>query len=74
MVKGDVALVGDLREVLDEVLPLVNVGDREEWIDHINEMKGDSAVRDIQNLPDTGHLYAAHVINDLWRYTEGEAM
>jgi len=74
VVKVDVALVGDLREVLEEVLPLVAVGDREEWIDHINDMKGDSAVRDIQNLPDTGHLYAAHVINDLWRYTEGEAL
>src|SRR5207248_8590831 len=24
------------------------------------------AVRDIINLPDNGHLYAAHVINDIW--------
>jgi acetolactate synthase-1/2/3 large subunit len=32
-------------------------------------LKGDSAVRDIQTLPDDGHLYAAHVINDLWRAT-----
>ncbi len=32
------------------------------------------AVRDIQNLSDTGHLYAAHVINDLWRETEGNAL
>ncbi len=30
-------------------------------------MKGDAAVRDIINLPDNGHLYAAHVINDIWR-------
>jgi acetolactate synthase-1/2/3 large subunit len=37
-------------------------------------MKGDSAVRDIQNLPDSGHLYAAHVINDLWRFTRGKAL
>ena len=37
-------------------------------------LKGDSAVRDIQNLPDDGHLYAAHVINDLWRITEGNAV
>ncbi|MGH2524925.1 MAG: thiamine pyrophosphate-dependent enzyme, partial [Anaerolineales bacterium] len=26
------------------------------------------------NLPDYGHLYAAHVINDLWRLTEGKAI
>jgi acetolactate synthase-1/2/3 large subunit len=37
-------------------------------------MKGDSAVRDIQNLPDSGYLYAAHVINDLWRFTGGKAL
>ena len=30
-------------------------------------MKGTAAVRDIINLPDNGHLYAAHVIHDIWR-------
>ena len=45
--------------------------DRSEWLDSIDGLKGDSAVRDIQNLPDSGHLYAAHVINDLWRETRG---
>jgi acetolactate synthase-1/2/3 large subunit len=30
-------------------------------------MKGDESVRDIINLPDNGHLYAAHVIHDIWR-------
>src|SRR3978361_1895979 len=30
-------------------------------------MTGDGAVRDIINLPDNGHLYAAHVIHDIWR-------
>jgi len=73
-VKADVALVGDLRDVLVTLLPSVEGGDRAEWLDHINEMKGDAAVRDIQNLPDDGHLYAAHVINDLWRLTGGEAI
>jgi len=68
-VKVDVALVGDLREVLDELLPHVSSVDRSEWLDFIDKLKGDAAVRDIQNLPDNGHLYAAHVINDLWRET-----
>ena len=36
--------------------------------------QGRPAVRDIQNLPDSGHLYAAHVIHDLWRETKGEAV
>jgi acetolactate synthase-1/2/3 large subunit len=68
-VKVDVALVGDLREVLQELLPQVESVDRSEWLDQVDRLKGDSAVRDIQNLPDSGHLYAAHVINDLWRET-----
>src|SRR3990172_4248481 len=70
----DVGLVGDLREVLEELLPRLPGCDHADWLAHINAMKGDSAVRDIQNLPDTGHLYAAHVINDLWRLTEGKAV
>src|ERR1700687_6197434 len=68
-VKVDVALVGDLRQVLHELLPRIETTDRSDWLDHIDGLKGDSAVRDIQNLPDNGHLYAAHVINDLWRET-----
>ncbi len=68
-VKVDVPMVGDLREVLHELLPYVESIDRSEWLDFIDKLKGDSAVRDIQNLPDSGHLYAAHVINDLWRET-----
>ena len=74
-VKVDVPLVGDLREVLLELMPHVESIDRSEWLDHIDKLKGDSAVRDIQNLPDSGHLYAAHVINDLWRQTrDGKAI
>ena len=41
---------------------------------YIDEHKEDSKLRDIQNLPDEGHLYAAHVIHDLWNITKGEAI
>jgi acetolactate synthase-1/2/3 large subunit len=68
-VKVDVALVGDLKAVLRELLPNLKAQDRHEWLAYIDRLKGDSSVRDIQNLPDNGHLYAAHVINDLWRET-----
>jgi acetolactate synthase-1/2/3 large subunit len=74
IVKVDVGLVGDLRATLEEILPRIEAGDRAEWIAHIQELKGDAAVRDIQNLPDNGHLYAAHVINDIWRETDGKAV
>jgi acetolactate synthase-1/2/3 large subunit len=70
-VKVDVALIGDLREVLRELIPHVQASDCRDWINYIDGLKGDAAVRDIQNLPDSGHLYAAHVINDLWQETRG---
>ena len=73
-VKVDVALTGDLRNVLEEILPHVAEGNRSAWPAAIDAMQGDVAVRDIQHLPDNGHLYAAHVINDLWRVTEGKAL
>ena len=73
-VKVDVPLIGDLREVLQRLLPLLNPNRHSEWWLQIHASKKDSAVSDIQNLPDNGHLYAAHVINDLWRETKGDAV
>jgi len=73
-VQVDAALVGDACETLTRLLPHIHERDHSPWLAHIKELKGDSAVRDIQSLPDSGHLYAAHVINDLWKVTRGEAI
>src|SRR5271154_6562008 len=70
----DVPIVGDLRDVLRQLLPGLKQTSRPEWIGRIESSKHDSAVRDIQSLPDDGHLYAAHVINELWRETHGDAI
>ncbi|MDE3104755.1 MAG: biosynthetic-type acetolactate synthase large subunit [Acidobacteriota bacterium] len=71
-VKADVALIGDLREVLSTLLELIPAtgwdrSSSDAWLKQINASKGNEAVRDIINLPDNGHLYAAHVIHDIWR-------
>jgi acetolactate synthase I/II/III large subunit len=73
-VKVDAALIGDARETLEKLIPHIENRQHSTWVAHIKELKGDSAVRDIQSLPDSGHLYAAHVINDLWKETRGEAI
>jgi acetolactate synthase-1/2/3 large subunit len=73
-IKADVPLLGDLREVLEELLPRVSGREGGSWLKTIDGFKGDSAVRDIKNLPDSGHLYAAHVIHDIWRITGGNAI
>jgi acetolactate synthase-1/2/3 large subunit len=72
-IKVDVALVGDLAEVLEKLLPRISGRDGSPWLKTISGMKGEVAVRDIKNLPDSGHLYAAHVMHDLWRIS-GDAI
>jgi acetolactate synthase I/II/III large subunit len=75
-VKVDVALIGDLKQVLTTLLPLLPSTNNVErttynastpWLTEIRAARGDASVRDIINLPDNGHLYAAHVIHDIWR-------
>jgi acetolactate synthase-1/2/3 large subunit len=73
-VHADAAIVADLREALKDLLEVVKPVDHSEWLDYIASMKGTTAVHDIQSLPDNGHLYAPHVINDIWRITEGKAI
>ena len=71
-VKVDVALIGDLKTVLKTIESATEVAKLDRtvtapWRDEIRAMKGDASVRDIINLPDNGHLYAAHVIHDIWQ-------
>jgi hypothetical protein len=73
-VHADAAICADLREALKDLLDVVGKHDHEPWLKYIGSMKGTAAVRDIQTLPDNGHLYAPHVINDIWRITDGNAI
>ena len=75
-VRADVALIGDLKEVLEHLLPLHarRTLPTPDWLRRRStHRKGDAAVRDIINLPDNGHLYAAHVIHDIWREAQPPA-
>jgi acetolactate synthase-1/2/3 large subunit len=73
-VRVDVALVGDVGETLRMLAPAIAKRERRAWLDRIQALKGDSAVRDIQTMPHCGRLFAAHVMHDLWRITEGKAL
>ncbi len=73
-VKVDVGLVGNVKDILGQINALLETSDHSAWLEYINDLRGESAVRDIQNLPDDGHLYAAHVIHDLWRFTGSDAV
>jgi acetolactate synthase I/II/III large subunit len=73
-VRVDLPIVADVADTLAALLPAVTKRDRTAWVKTIIDLKGDSAVRDIQTMPHSGRLFAAHVMHDLWRITEGKAL
>lgn len=74
LVQVDIPLVGDARECLEQLGLRVSSQRRLAWLEQIERFKADADARDIKSLPDNGTLYAAHVIHDLWRLTEGKAV
>jgi len=63
-VKVDLALLGDIGDTLRQLIPQLERVDREEWNEHINDMRIESGKRDIKNIK-SDKLHAAHVISDL---------
>lgn len=74
IIQVDVALIGDLADTLPALLDRLRPLDHAPWLAHIAALTGEAAVRDIKHFPDDGHLYAAHVIHDIWRLTGGKAL
>jgi acetolactate synthase I/II/III large subunit len=70
----DVGIVGDLRNVIEALLPHVPAKRHEAWRTRIQGGQDETRQRDIVHQPDNGHLYAAHVMHDLWTATEGGAV
>lgn len=73
-VRVDVGIHGDLRHVLTQLLPNVESGSHPEWLNQIRDWKEDGDERDILRHDTQGKLLGAQVINDLWKYTDGEAI
>lgn len=73
-VRVDVGIVGDLRTVIGQMLPRLEPMQHTDWMEQISEWIDDTGKRDIVNQNVKGRLLAAHVIRDLWQYTEGDAI
>jgi acetolactate synthase-1/2/3 large subunit len=74
IVQVDVPILGDLRQVLIQLLPLLNTTTHNDWLAQIEEWRKDNRRRDIINRPENGRLVAPHFINDIWEATHGEAI
>jgi acetolactate synthase-1/2/3 large subunit len=74
VVQVDIPIHGDLRQVLEQLLPLVFPADHAAWLERIDGWRAQSHKRNIINRPENGHLVAAHFINDIWEATAGQAI
>jgi acetolactate synthase-1/2/3 large subunit len=65
----DVSLVGDLKAVLSDLLPLVSEKTHFPWMNQIEEWQAESQQRDIQSWEDDGRLHVPHVISQICQAT-----
>jgi acetolactate synthase I/II/III large subunit len=73
-VEVDVAMMGDLKTVLTDLIPMVDEYDHDEWLAQIKEWKTETQERNILAWPDDGKLYTSHAIRDIWQATQGDAI
>ncbi|MCG8554656.1 MAG: biosynthetic-type acetolactate synthase large subunit [Proteobacteria bacterium] len=70
----ELPIQGDAAAVLRELGPRVSARVRQAWNAEIGELRAQGSKNDIQSAPDDGQLHAAHVLQDLYRITEGKAI
>jgi acetolactate synthase-1/2/3 large subunit len=74
VVPVDVAILGDLRQVLEQLTPLVEPVSHQEWLEQIDRWRAETHARDVVNRPQNGRLLAPHVVSGIWEATQGEAI
>jgi acetolactate synthase-1/2/3 large subunit len=73
-VNVDLSLVGDLKTVLTDLIPMVDECDHEKWVEEIEEWRAESGMRDICAQPHDGKMHVPHLVRDIWQATKGEAL
>jgi acetolactate synthase-1/2/3 large subunit len=74
VVAVDVAIPGDLRQVLDQLIPMVEQASHDEWLEQIAQWRADTHGRDAVNRPENGGLLGPQVVNAIWEETQGSAI
>jgi len=74
IVPVDIAIAGDVRQVLEQLVPAVEPVSHSGWLETIEPLKEESRARDIVNRPLNGTLPPPHVVNAIWEATQGEAI
>ena len=72
-VPADLAIVGDLKDVLPALAPLVERKNRSTWLAQIQEWHDESAERDILTQ-ETDDLIPQYVVRQIWHATQGNVV
>ena len=70
----DLPLMGDLKNVLTDMIPMLDEYEHEVWMREIGEWKAETKERSIMSWRDDGKLYTAHAIRALWTATNGDSL
>ncbi len=73
-IRVDVGIAGDVKTVLTQLLPELKGQKHGEWVAKIREWQEEGDERDILHHSSEGKLFGAQVINDLWKFTGGDAI
>ncbi len=69
----EVAVLGDAKENLQAILPLIEEKRHPEWMKQIRAWQAEGEERDIANV-ETEELIPPHVMRELWYVTQGQAI
>ena len=69
----DLPIVGDAKNILQALLPLIEPASHPDWIGRINERRAESAERDILQQ-ETDALIPQYVVRQIWHATGGNAI
>ncbi len=72
-VRVNLPIVGDARNVLSELVPLVKGGRHRDWIERIDEWRAEARARDVA-WKESDELLPQYVIRSIWEITKGEAL
>ncbi|MBI5958342.1 MAG: biosynthetic-type acetolactate synthase large subunit [Chloroflexi bacterium] len=73
-VRADLPIEGDLKTVLNQLLPSLSPLEHKSWLGQIRDWMEDADERDIVNQDVGERLFAAHVIHDMWKATGGDSV
>ena len=74
IVPVDVPILGDLRQVLEQMLPMVEPAAHGEWLELIAQWRGETHARDIVHQPSNGHVVVPQAVRAIWEATAGDAV